>query len=90
MTLLERDFIESDLPSGQHVMRVIDRTGDTKVIWSDDNPDEVENARRTFNDLRKKGYTAYAVGAKGAKGEVVREFDPSAEKLILAPALVGG
>lgn len=69
---------------------VLDVSGDTKIIWDPDKPEEVENARETFNRLRKKGYAAYSVNRKGDKGEVIREFDPEAEKLILAPATVGG
>ena len=71
-------------------MSIIDRTGDTKLVWDGDNPDEVSNAKRTFDDLKKKGYVAYSVAKGGAKGEVLRTFDPEAEKLIMAPPLVGG
>lgn len=71
-------------------MSIMDRSGDTKVIWDSDNADEVANAERTFNDLKKKGYVAYAVKGDGDKGKVVGEFDEGLEKLILAPALAGG
>lgn len=69
---------------------ILDHTGDTKIIWDPDKQEEVEQARETFNKLRKKGYAAYSVNKRGDKGEVVREFDSDAEKLILAPAMVGG
>lgn len=69
---------------------ILDHTGDTKIIWDPDKADEVETARQTFDKLRKKGYMAYSVKRNGDKGEVVREFDPNVEKLILAPAMVGG
>lgn len=73
------------------VMEIMDRTGDTKIIWSKDNPDEVENARKTFDELRKKKFIAYSVkGKNGEKGEIIREFDPDAERLILAPPMAGG
>jgi hypothetical protein len=72
-------------------LAVMDHTGDMKVIWSSDNEDEVTQARKTFDDMRAKGYAAYRVeGKKGEKGEVIREFDPAAEKIIMAPAMVGG
>ena len=72
-------------------MAVMDRSGDTKVIWDKNNPDEVENARRTFDELRKKGFLAYSVqGRQGDKGELIREFDPEAERLIMAPPMQGG
>jgi hypothetical protein len=67
------------------------RSGDTKLIWDAENADEVANARRTFDDLKKKGFSAFAVtGAKGSKGEMIREFDPAAERIIMVPALQGG
>lgn len=69
---------------------VLDRTGDTKLIWDSAQDDEVEAARRTFDDLKKKGYLAYSVNKKGDKGEVMKKFDPDAERIIMAPALVGG
>ena len=71
-------------------LAVMGRTGDTRVLWNGDNEAEVENARRTFEDLTKKGYLAYSVDRRGNKGTQVREFDPEAEKLILAPPMAGG
>jgi hypothetical protein len=79
---------EKDFEMG--TMRVIDSTGDTKIIWDATKEAEVENARRTFNDLRKKKYNAYAVKKDGEKGSVVTEFDPDAEKIIMAPPMAGG
>lgn len=71
-------------------MRVMDQTGDTKVEWNKDNVEEVAAARATFDALRKKDYLAYTMAAGGQKGEVIREFDPSAQKIILAKRMVGG
>lgn len=69
---------------------ILDHTGDTKLIWDPEKAEEVEHARETFSKLKKKGYLAYSVNRKGDKGEVLKEFDPDAEKMILAPATVGG
>ncbi len=71
-------------------MRVMDHTGDTKIIWNSENKDETDAARETFNRLTKKGHKAYMVKKDGEKGEVITEFDPDAEKIILAPQMVGG
>jgi hypothetical protein len=71
-------------------MAVMDRTGDTKTIWDADNADEVEVARETFNKLKRKGYLAYRVKENGKKGEIITEFDPSAQKLIMSPPMAGG
>jgi hypothetical protein len=72
-------------------MAVMDHSGDTKIIWDAEKPDEVETARQSFKSLRKKGYLAYKVtGKDGAKGEQIHEFEPDAERIILAPPMVGG
>ena len=71
-------------------LREMSHKGDTKVIWDADNATEVDNARRTFDDLKKKGFLAYTVEAKGRKGKIIREFDPDAEKIIMAPPMAGG
>ncbi len=69
---------------------VLDHTGDTKLIWNPNNTDEVEAAKATFDRLRSKGYLAYQVGPDGSKADVITEFDPNAEKIILAPPVRGG
>lgn len=69
---------------------VMDHTGDTKTIWDADNADEVEVAREQFDRLREKGYSAFRVDKKGEKGAPMKEFDPTAEKMILIPMLRGG
>lgn len=71
-------------------MRVMDGSGDTKIIWDSGNPDEVANARRTFDDLLAKRYLAFSVTKLGNKGEQIRKFDADAEKLIMVPQLKGG
>lgn len=74
----------------QNQMRIIDHTGDTKKIWDSESDVEVEDAERTFKDLKKKGYVAYKVGKKGAKGELMDKFDPEAGQMIMAPPVRGG
>lgn len=71
-------------------LRIIDATGDTKLIWNADDENEVENAKRTFDDLKEKGYGAYGVKKDGEKGMMLHEFDPEVEKMIMAPPLRGG
>jgi hypothetical protein len=73
-----------------HTMRVMGIEGDTKLIWDSDNEIEVETARDTFNKLTKKGFKAFAVRKKGEQGEMVTEFDPDMEKIILAAPISGG
>lgn len=71
-------------------MKIVDSSGDSKIMWDPSNADEVAAAKKTFDDLKAKRFVAYSVAPGGAKGEVIREFDPRAEKLIMAPPMAGG
>lgn len=75
----------------QSEMAVMGTEGDTKIIWDSGRVEEVDNARRTFDDLvKKKKYAAFEVTKKGEKDGQVFDFDPEAEKLILVPPMKGG
>jgi len=71
-------------------LHVIDGTGDTKLIWSQDNSDEIAAARKLFDELIAKKFAAFDVKKKGGMGEQVFIFDPKAEKIIMTPPLAGG
>lgn len=73
-----------------HELSVMDSTGDTKTIWDADNATEVANARRTFDDFKKKGFAIYRVEGDGDRGEIMHKFDPEAEKMIAVPRMAGG
>jgi len=97
-------FFDDPAHEGKIRFAVIDRSGDTRFTWDPNVPAEVDAARSMFelytNPPSKggKGYAAFRVeGASsiagstaGVKGEQVRSFDPSHQRLIFAPALVGG
>lgn len=71
-------------------LSVLDNSGDSRHQWDTSNDDEVAAARAVFDDFTKtKKYLAYRVTDDG-KGEQMREFDPSAGEVILAPQTVGG
>jgi len=72
------------------VLEAMDHTGDTKSYWDKNNPAEVAAAQASFDALKKKGYAAYKLNSDGTTGEQIREFDPSAERIIMRPALQGG
>lgn len=91
MTSLIEALNQTHPDDGKHVMRVMaPDKGDYKVTWDPENETEVDEARKTFDDLREKGMTAYSVDRKGGKGRVLTAFDPEADAMILAPALQGG
>lgn len=71
-------------------LRMMDASGDTKLMWDSEVDDEVKVARDTFNTLKKKKYIAFSVKKDGDKGKAIDEFDPEAEKIIMAPPMAGG
>lgn len=90
MTTLVAEADKDDIPEDMGVMAILDSTGDTRIMWDPNQKDEVDAAKKQFDDLIGKGYQAFAVKKRGGAGEKVREFDPSAGKLILARPTVGG
>jgi len=94
-TDLTKDGWSPDLPDqpepGQIMISVLSGYGDIKKVWNAANRDEVEDARRSFDDLvKKKKYLAFKVTDSGDKGEQIREFNPEAGKMILVPPVAGG
>ena len=71
-------------------MLILDQTGHTRMTWDSENEDEVEVARKAYEKMTKKGYSAFEVKKDGGEGKRMKEFDPTAEKMILAPNLQGG
>lgn len=72
-------------------LSIMGRPGDTRIMWNPRDRDEVENARRAWDDLvRNKRFLGFRVKRDGEKGEQVREFDPEASKLIIVPPMAGG
>ena len=70
--------------------RILDKTGDTKVIFDKDVEEEVEAAKAQFDALREKGFHAFLVKKDGTAGREVKNFSEKAERYIFVPALVGG
>jgi hypothetical protein len=88
---MEQQTVQEIDPKKHIEFAVMNGHGDTKLIWSRDNPDEVENARRSFGDLKSKGYAVFlARGKNGDKDEQVDEFDPASERYIFVPPMRGG
>lgn len=70
---------------------VLDRThGDLTIGWDPKSPAEVEQAQATFDSLKAEGHMAYRTTKEGGKGEQIFAFDPTAERIVMAPPLVGG
>lgn len=76
----------------RHTLHITDETGDTRIMWSPDVPDEVATAEAAFKAGKKKGMLAYAVDPEsgGRTGDVIREFDETRGKIIMVRQTRGG
>lgn len=92
MTTLSAAIDEVQATPEKRVMRILDqKEGDIKIIWDPEVPTEVDHARETFRKMTKeKGMAAYRVDKKGERAKLLKDFDPDAEAMILAPLVQGG
>ncbi len=81
----------------KHVMDVMDRTGHTTITWDPRSPSSVNDARDKFDELIRRGYTAFAMNVVDSngivveeKGERITEFNPAVGKVMMVPQLQGG
>jgi len=69
------------------------KDGDTRIVWNKFVLDEINQAKKTFEDLIKQGMVPHNVGLGGkASAQEMKKFDPTAEEVIFLPmqALAGG
>lgn len=81
----------------KNTMIALGGNGKAVTNWDPSNMVEVKNAQEVFDSLTKDGYMAYAVTVERdtktgqvVEGEVIKEFDKTAEKIILSPKVAGG
>ena len=82
--------IRERVRAGALVFETMGREGDVKTIWDPSKPAEVDAARAQFDALKTAGYRAYRTDEKGVQGEPMKEFDPSAARVVFVPAMAGG
>ena len=68
---------------------VMDRTGDTRHIFNNEDRAEVAKAEQRFMELTGASFTA-AVRTGPGEQRVIRSFDPTAEETLFYPRLIGG
>jgi len=73
------------------VMRVLGRAGDRELTWDPETGAGMQSAKLLFEEKTQHfGYLAFLEGPNGEGSEMIRNFDPHASSIILAPRLVGG
>ncbi len=85
-----QNALDTPVQEGTGLLHILDPTGDQQVTWNRNDPTQVDIAMAAYNDAIRRGYMGYKVTADGRRGEVLRQFDRAAERIILAPAMQGG
>lgn len=70
-------------------LRILGRSGDTKISWNSRSEIEVAAAKETFEKRIKDGWSAFSEKA-GIKGSKIRIFDQDTERIVLVPPISGG
>ena len=74
-----------------NTMRILGRSGDNEIHWNPDTGEGLDLAKRVFQEkTQTAGYLAFVEGPSGEGSALIREFDPRAGSIIMAPRLVGG
>ena len=63
--------------------------GDTAVAWKPENAEETAVAEKAFQEHMTQGRSAYEV-VSGRGNELIREFKPDAEEIVVFNRLQGG
>lgn len=69
---------------GQCSLHIFDATGDRRIMWRPDRPDEVKDAAKLFQEYIKKGWKAYAIHRidPHQRGVRVYGFDPELDEVV--------
>jgi hypothetical protein len=91
MTTTDTTDTTTEKTTEKNLLSIADPTGDTRLMWDPTDRDETKIARAAFDKAKARGMLAYSVNPKdGSKGQVIHEFDPQAEKIIMTKQLQGG
>lgn len=71
-------------------MSIMDHSGHKELKWNTALFEEVAQAQKTFDDLTRMGYSAFASKEKAQVKHLINQFDPTAAEVIMVPKTVGG
>lgn len=70
--------------------KVLDPNGHTRTTWDAASPEEIENARRIYDELVRRGYRAFRMQEGGGDGVPTKGFDPREKETLLVPPIRAG
>ncbi len=72
----------------QHIIRILDRTGDTQLAYDPTDVEAVRAIEDQFASLMAANFVAFDVSQ--SPGRVLKRFDPDATEVIITPRFAGG
>jgi hypothetical protein len=73
-----------------HMIRILDHSGDTPVVFDPAIETETERAERRFNELKAQGYLMARYNGKSKPADQIDVFDPTIVEVIAVPQRIGG
>lgn len=71
-----------------HLVRILDRNGDTKLTYDPTDSDAVRDVEARFIRLMDRNFVAFDVSTQ--PGRIITAFDPNASEIIVSPRFAGG
>jgi len=71
-------------------MSIMDHSGHKELLWSPDQVEDTEIARKTFDELIKRGYSAFGGATDTEAKHALKKFDPTMKEIVMVPTIVGG
>jgi hypothetical protein len=69
---------------------VLDPNGHTRTMWDTSNAEQVETARRIYNEFMRDGYRAFRMDKASGEGVPQGSFDPRDKETLLVPPIRAG
>jgi hypothetical protein len=71
-----------------HIVRILDRSGDTRVVYDPADADAVRDVEARFARLMADSFIAFDVSTQ--PGRIITTFDANATEIIVSPRFAGG
>jgi hypothetical protein len=72
---------EVQLQPTEFAVRILDETGDRRLIWNAADPEQVKEASDIFKKYLEKGWKAYMIDHSGKRGRRIYGFDSETQEV---------
>lgn len=73
------------------MFHIVDKLkGDKRIHWEPDNKKDISKVKKLFDQKLKDGYLAYTFDEESKQARQIREFDETADRIVLQPPMGGG